>query len=168
MSSISAFTRRPRESSLGRLLCVINRRYSMLVLRRMAGLGIGQGQVLLMAELYHRHAAGEPPFSQDALAGVLKVDKGTVARALAPLEQAGYITRSPDANDRRVKRVLLTAQALAVEAEFYTILYETSDALLEGIPHDAQAALLGTLHTVLGNAEALLAESCPPAEGDDA
>ncbi|MCA1945466.1 MAG: MarR family transcriptional regulator [Desulfovibrio sp.] len=153
MSSSTPFVRRPRGQSMGRLICLVNRRFQLYALREMSRLQIGQGQVLLMAELFHRNAGGRELFSQDELATLLKVDKATVTRAMAPLERAGYVVRTADPDDRRIRRVQLTPKALAIEADFFAILYRWSDALLEGIPEDKQGELFTLLRMVLANAD---------------
>ncbi|WP_027193339.1 MarR family winged helix-turn-helix transcriptional regulator [Megalodesulfovibrio gigas] len=153
MPSSTSFVRRPPGQSMGRLICLVNRRFQLYALREMARLQIGQGQVLLMAELFHQHATGTALFSQDELAALLKVDKATVTRAMAPLERVGYVVRSADLEDRRIRRVQLTPKALAIESEFFAILYRWSDALLDGIPQDKQSELFGLLRMVLANAD---------------
>lgn len=119
----------------------------------MARLHIGQGQVLLMAELFNRQAEGLPPCSQDELATMLKVDKATVTRAMAPLERVGYVVRNTDAEDRRIRRVQLTPKAMEIEAEFFGILYDWSDALLTDIQEPQRNELFSLLHVVLANAD---------------
>lgn len=52
--------------------------------------------------------------SQDTLSEALFVNKSSVARRLAHLEKCGYVTRTPDENDRRVLLVSPTEKALAL------------------------------------------------------
>ncbi|GAB7080345.1 MarR family winged helix-turn-helix transcriptional regulator [Megalodesulfovibrio paquesii] len=167
MTEQISFVRRPREQSLGRLICLVNRRFQLYALREMARLQIGQGQVLLMAELFTRHAEGVPPCSQDELAGLLKVDKATVTRAMAPLERTGYVSRTADPDDRRIRRVQLTDKALAIEQEFFDILYNWSDALLENIQEPGRSELFALLHQVLVNADRV-ADAVRPAPDSSA
>jgi len=45
---------------------------------------------------------------QTELAGVMDVGKVTLGGLIDRLEASGFVTRKPDANDRRVKRVKMT------------------------------------------------------------
>ena len=52
-----------------------------------------------------------PGCSQDALARHLCLNKSTVARAIAKMEEEGFVTRVPDKEDKRVMLVYLTDKA---------------------------------------------------------
>ncbi|WP_322395982.1 MarR family transcriptional regulator, partial [Clostridium perfringens] len=54
---------------------------------------IGQGQFMYLLELYI-----EDGRNQEELAEVLKIDKGTTARAIKKLEENGFVRREKDEN----------------------------------------------------------------------
>lgn len=71
-----------------------------------AALGIGSYQ-----DSYLLHICREPGIPQDRLAEVIYVNKSNVARQLASLEEKGFITRTPDPQDRRSLLVYPTQKA---------------------------------------------------------
>ena len=58
------------------------------------------------------HICKQPGITQDTLSKTLFIDKSNVTRQMNLLEEAGYITRSPAAEDRRQIRVFPTDKAL--------------------------------------------------------
>lgn len=60
------------------------------------------------------HICRQPGITQDSLSKTLFIDKSNVTRQMSLLEEAGYITRCPDENDRRQIRVFPTEKALAL------------------------------------------------------
>ena len=57
------------------------------------------------------HICGQPGITQDQLSKSLFIDKSNVTRQMTLLEEAGYIVRQPDENDRRQIRVFPTEKA---------------------------------------------------------
>lgn len=67
---------------------------------------LGSGHYTLIFYLSHNNGS-----SQDDISRNMEIDKTTVARGLARLEEQGYIERKVDEKDRRVNRVFLTQKA---------------------------------------------------------
>ena len=79
---------------------------------RFAPLGLnGRQSVCLL------HVCRRPGITQDALSKNLFLDKSNVTRQMALLEEAGYVERRPDENDRRQICVFPTARAEAILPE---------------------------------------------------
>lgn len=78
--------------------------------RRLKDLGLSQAAWMTIALVAR---AGAPP-SQSWLAEHLGVEGATVVAMLDRLERAGYLRRTPCADDRRVKRVSLTRSGRAL------------------------------------------------------
>src|SRR5262249_53951172 len=57
------------------------------------------------------HLDKEPGLSQNALASLIEVEPITVVRLVDRLQARGFVERRPDASDRRIWRLHLTAQA---------------------------------------------------------
>jgi DNA-binding MarR family transcriptional regulator len=74
--------------------------------RDLAPLELGPGRYLYLFGLYIQDGR-----KQQDLADAIGIDKAAVTRALARLEQAGYITRKNDPNDGRAMRIYLTSKA---------------------------------------------------------
>ncbi|MGI5888379.1 MAG: MarR family winged helix-turn-helix transcriptional regulator [Oscillospiraceae bacterium] len=73
-----------------------------------------------------------PGIKQSAICEVTGLDKGSVARITANLEQKGYVERKPDPKDRRSRELYATDSAdglknskAKIEAEFYEWLLES-------------------------------------------
>lgn len=91
--------------------------------------------------------------SQDDLARFAAVDKATVARLVARLEKNGYVVRTPDTRDRRIKRVALTDKAKQIAPALKAALRGWSDGLTEGFTEDERATILRLLQRMAANAE---------------
>lgn len=75
---------------------------------RPLNLSSAEGNILL-----HLLTQGED-MVQEQIGEVLDISKPAVSRALDSLEAKSFITRQPDAHDRRARRVRLTGQARAI------------------------------------------------------
>ena len=67
--------------------------------------------------------------NQDELSNSLMLDKTAVARTVAQLEAKGFLYRTPDAHDRRQKRLYLLPAALAHKDFFLALLIHWEDYL---------------------------------------
>lgn len=75
---------------------------------RFAGIGINGRQSLCLL-----HVCRQPGITQDSLGKSLFIDKSNVTRQMSALEEAGYVKRRPDEEDRRQIHVYPTEKALA-------------------------------------------------------
>ena len=90
----------------------INRTYRSSLLCRSSSLegeGLSGNQHSYIAQICHH-----PGISQEQLAKRLFVNKSSVTRQLALLEQNGFIYRKSSQTDKRVLQVFPTQKALAV------------------------------------------------------
>ncbi len=92
----------------------------------------------------------EPGRSQEDQARELCLNKSTIARSLNYLEEKGYVTRVPMANDKRQLSVHPTDRMLAVLPQIRSASKEWMALLSEGIPQDK----LDIFNEVLGCMEA--------------
>ncbi len=73
------------------------------------------GHPLSMSQAFALHELDtDPPLSQRDLAERLHLEKSTVSRLAADLERAGLLARERDPDNRRLYRLRLTAQGLAM------------------------------------------------------
>ena len=82
-----------------------------LLLRYAKEYGHGQLKQVGVTDTEHIICAflfGHSQSSQDDVADALRLDKTTVARALLSLEKKGYITRTPNPDNRRKNILFLT------------------------------------------------------------
>lgn len=93
--------------------------------------------------------------SQQGLAAHIGIDKAAIARITTVLEAKGYITRSPDLEDGRVKRLAAAAPGqelvrslISGETDFY-------EHIFKGVSHGDIDAFKRVLHTAFEEAAAL-------------
>ncbi len=77
-----------------------------------------------------------PGISQDRLAQMMFVNKSNVARQAAILEEAGFITRKPSAQDKRVMELNPTKKALEVLPKLREIVEQWDGLLTEGLTEE--------------------------------
>ena len=86
-----------------RYIALLNRHMMRLLELELSPLELGPGRYLYLFALYVRDGR-----KQQDLADTIGVDKAAATRAIARLEENGYVRRRADRNDRRSTRVYLT------------------------------------------------------------
>ncbi|WP_298666778.1 MarR family winged helix-turn-helix transcriptional regulator, partial [uncultured Methanofollis sp.] len=89
-----------QKTPVGALISVVHRAHHIFIDERMKRFGLSSGQLFTLIHLAH-----EQGITQDTLAHRFRIDKGAVARAVRKLEDAGYICRTVDPDDRRALRL---------------------------------------------------------------
>lgn len=117
-------TRHVRDSCL----CLHVRRAARAVARRfddaLRPLDLTNGQFSLMMSLNRP----EPP-RMGEVSDLLAMDRTTLTANLKPLERRGLVTVTPDADDKRSRRMALTPAGLALLAKAVPIWVETEAAI---------------------------------------
>lgn len=109
----------------GKLISQINRENQKYLTKELKTYQIGGGgQHSFLIEILRR-----PGISQDQLTSELKFDKATTARAAKQLEEAGYIIRTVDKQDRRSYQLYPTKKGMDFHPTLKNIL-ETSNQQL--------------------------------------
>ncbi|WP_089085832.1 MarR family winged helix-turn-helix transcriptional regulator [Aquitalea magnusonii] len=114
---------------LTELLVAVPKAWRALLDQRLRPYGFSQATWQVLLKLGR---AGEP-LLQNELAARVGIEPASLVRLLDVLQADGWVTRQQDEQDRRAKRVLLTAKASQVSGE----LLQVADAL--------KAELLGGL-----------------------
>lgn len=91
----------------------------------------------VQAMLLHDLAMRKQPCVQRDLELRFRMRPSTVSGVLQLLEQRGLIERVPMAHDGRCKRIVLTAQAHALNTQIVAKLRQMEDQLCEGIAPEA-------------------------------
>ncbi len=118
----------------------INRVYRVSVLDRAAAfknLGLSGHHVS-----YILHVCRKPGMTQEELAASLFVHKSSITRQVNRLEQANYVERRPDADDRRVKRIFPTALAEETYPKIIDYLEGWNDVLTHELNKNEEEELL--------------------------
>lgn len=113
------------ERHIGFLISDVARLMRTAFDRRVRPLGLTRSQWLVINRLHRR-----PGATQSELAEMLEVEKATAGRMVDRMEKKGWVVRRPDAADRRVNRLHLTADAELIQMQLAEIADRTvEDAL---------------------------------------
>jgi len=82
------------------------------------------------------HLDKEPGLSQNALASLIEVEPITVVRLVDRLQARGFVERRPDASDRRIWRLHLTAQAKPMLKEIAQAREDLNALMIADIPKE--------------------------------
>lgn len=106
-----------QKDSMGKLISVIYRYSQIYINNKLEKHGIGSGQYTFLVSLYECDGV-----SQEQLANELKIDKGTVARAINKLEVQGFVERKININDKRAYQIYITQKGYSIKEELDSIL----------------------------------------------
>lgn len=130
--------------------------------RQAAAHGLSSAQWRLLAHVL-RHGA----IAQARLADLLEVEAISVSRLIDRMEQAGWVIRLPDPNDRRVKMIAPSDHARAMQTQIKSIAATIYTDALAPLTPDAQAALLAGLATLNQTLLAQLNDTSPKDSQND-
>lgn len=97
------------------------------------------------------HLAREGSASQARIAELLEIEPISVSRLVDRMEQAGWVERGSDPNDRRVRLLQPSQKAMDAFEEVRLIAGEIYDRALEGLDAGERALLMRGLETVVAN-----------------
>lgn len=115
------------QESIGRDVSHLFRSIRNFMGRQLEPYGIGDAQFPFLMMLLH-----EDGISQEYLATALKCDRATSARSITRLEDAGYVRRIVDPDDKRAYKVFLTGQGHDMRQIVWSVSRDLNDMLLEG------------------------------------
>ncbi len=144
-------TRGSSEFRIGFLVHDVSRLRQTVFDQAMKPHGVTRAQWWALAQLTRHDPAGG--MTQAELARVLGLGKVAAGAMVARLEAAGLVSRRPDASDRRLNRVYLTARGGRVLDRMIAVGRELNETLLRGLPReDVEAAdrVLTALRSRLG------------------
>ena len=142
---------------IGKWIAMLNRATHMHVNSHLGKEGIGAGQYPFL--LFIGRCSG---CSQDEIARSLCFDKGTTARALKKLEEAGFITRTVSSKDQRRHEVNLTEKGSQMRAKVRKLLEDWHKKHLEQLPKETRAFIEESLEKMAMNAIASVKQHYPP------
>ena len=119
--------------------------------KRLEQYGALGGSFLLVMTVYYNQG-----ISQEKVAELLRVDKASIARAVKKLQEEGYLTREPDAGDRRAYRLTLSEKALGLIPEVQSAIAEWEKKVLDGLDGETYRAAERALEHMAQNACGLL------------
>lgn len=114
----------------------------------LADTGLAGCQTPYLTALY-RH----PGISQEEMARELNVNKSSVARQLAVLEDKGYIRREPSATDKRILLVYPAEKALAVKERLYRCYHDWNSYLTQDFTEEEKEQISRLMVRIAARAE---------------
>lgn len=152
-----ARARRTR-NRIGYRFMVLARRWRQAVDAELESYGLSHAAWRPLLKL----ACFESPPRQHELADVLQIGHPELVRLIDQLEQKGFVTRQDASDDRRVKRVALTAAGRKLADQIDDIITGFERRVLRGIPPDDVARV----RDVIARVEQRLVElQVPPPVG---
>lgn len=128
---------------------IISRCTTMQRSEQLQSLGLCGGQAPYLLQLC-RH----PGQTQEELSRAMYVNKSTVARQIAHLEQKGFVDRRPCDKDRRCIRLYPTQQALDALPAIRNVIRDWNDYLICELSEEEQAILHSALARMSARAQA--------------
>ncbi|MCH7956299.1 MAG: MarR family transcriptional regulator [Proteobacteria bacterium] len=128
--------------------------------RRARTLGLTRAQWRVLSQLRRREG-----INQSALADILEIENITMGRHIDRLEDAGWVERRPDPEDRRAWRLYLAEKVQPILDEMRVLSDETREEALAGLSPDQRDILIDGLVTIKDN---LLRQEAAESEDDDA
>jgi DNA-binding MarR family transcriptional regulator len=129
----------PTDNHPLRLVGQVFRTFSRIVDAPMRELGFAVGQMPVLVALRMN-----PSLPQSELARIAGVEQPSMAQLLARMERDGLIERTPDPDDGRSRRIVLTKRATTQMPKVKAVMEETSEGALAGFSAN-ERALLGTM-----------------------
>jgi DNA-binding MarR family transcriptional regulator len=114
--------------------------------RRARTVGLTRAQWMVISYLGRSEGS-----NQAAIADFLDVEPITIVRHLDRLEEAGWIERRSDPNDRRARLIYLTDKARPILATKQELGAEMREVMLAGLSEQARDALLASLQLIRTN-----------------
>lgn len=132
--------------NIGKYISQIYRKGRAFIGKSLEEYNIGQGQVMFLLELYIQDG-----INQEELAEVLKIDKGTTARAIKKLEDNGFIRREKDEKDKRSNRVYLTEKGESIKENVFYILNQWDKKISEQLDKEEKELMIKLLKKICSN-----------------
>lgn len=132
--------------NIGKYISQIYRKGRIFIGKGLEKYNIGQGQFMFLLELYI-----EDGRNQEELAEVLKIDKGTTARAIKKLEENGFIRREKDERDKRSNKVYLTETGKDMKDRIFFILNQWDKKMSDQLNEEEKELMINLLRKVCSN-----------------
>ncbi len=135
-----------KREPIGKYLSIINRKGNVFITKEISKFGIGSGQVMFLMELYKKDG-----ISQEELSEGLNIDKATTCRAIKKLEEAEFLTRVKDKNDKRAYKLYLTQKSKDMEESIRDVLRICEDHISKNLSEEEVKTLAMILKKICIN-----------------
>jgi DNA-binding MarR family transcriptional regulator len=135
-----------RATSPGYRIALLSRLSTQALTRKLGHLGIGSGQIGVLMDVIGNEGIG-----QDELTLQQQTDRAATARALAALEDSGFVVRHENPENRRCKLAFPTAKARESAQELVSILNKHSASLFRSFSEQEKNTALALLDRMIAN-----------------
>ena len=125
-----------------------------------SGLGLSEPQARILANLLRQ----EEGLTQTQLAGELEMEKAPLGRLLDRMDEAGYIERRPDPNDRRARRVFLSTSGAASIPSLLSVTRQVFADAFVGVPEEKIDVMLDVLGAIKANLSPVETDETGPSQ----
>lgn len=150
------------EVPFGAIFSIATRGHAMFLNDRLRPFRLSAGQFPVLMLL-----AREQNIMQETLVRHYRLDKGTIARAVRKLENAGYIRRIVDPGNRRAVRIFLTKAGEEIVPSLQQIDREWEERVLEGLGDGDRRTLQALIRTVAVNSLTIMRETGVCGDADE-
>ena len=133
-------------STPGHLISLAARGFARLSEARLKPLGFGVGHLPVLVALQDGRAS-----TQRDLARFAKIEQPPMAQMLARMERDGLIRRTPDPDDGRSSRIMLTEAAEARLPDAIAVLFQGNGEALKGFTDEEAGQLIALLKRLIAN-----------------
>lgn len=131
---------------LGAAISIINRAHLIILNERLEVFGLSAGQFPVLMCLIRKQNV-----MQDTLARHFHIDKGSIARSVKKLEDAGFIRRIIDPDNRRAVRLFLTEKGEQVAPEIMRIDQDWQDQAYASLSEDERVQFTALISRMAKN-----------------
>ncbi len=143
-------------STPGHLVSLAARGFARLSEARLRSLGFGVGHLPVLVALQDGQAS-----TQRDLARFARVEQPPMAQMLARMERDGLVRRSPDPEDGRRTRIVLTEVALARMPEAIATLFQGNREALDGFTDEEAGQFVAMLMRLITNLDRMAGTAGP-------
>lgn len=115
---------------------------------RLKGTGVSPAQYRILA-----HLMADGPLAQSELCELLAISAPSAARLIDRMERDGWVARAPDADDRRIKRIVPTERTSALWDQISIHSWELLEQAYAGIDPEEINKVMDLLNRVRSNLE---------------
>ncbi|WP_257668075.1 MarR family winged helix-turn-helix transcriptional regulator [Parapedobacter tibetensis] len=132
--------------SIGKLISVLHRKSHVYFQKELRPLGMDRGQVKILTYLAHY-----PGATQGDLTDYFQMDKGTISYFIKRMEKSGYVKKTPNPNDLRIRKLYLTKTGAEKEKLIRNIFSNWTELLLNNFSDEERVQAFQILRRMVKN-----------------
>jgi len=131
---------------IGKYLSIARRAHAALLDQYLKDYGICHGQILILVTIYQNEG-----LHQQEICSTYNLDKAGVNRSIKKLEEAGFIIKKPDPEDKRKKKIYLTEKAEEFHPQLMDILSSVEEQVRQNLSSQEINTFLNIIKKISSN-----------------